>query len=58
MPATMLVSTTEGYRDTRTHMLVSTSAKDVVAHARKGGTTAGFSINFAVHPTKNVSSRS
>lgn len=51
MPATMLVSTTEGFRDARTHVLVSESAKDIVAHTRKGGLTAGFSISFAVHPT-------
>lgn len=54
MPATMLVHTTEGLRDARTRVLVSESAKDVIAHARKGGLTAGFSISFEVHPTKNL----
>jgi len=54
IPAVMLVQTTEGFRDARTHVLFSDSARDIVAFAKKGGTTAGFSITYAVHADGHV----
>jgi len=55
MATAMMIETTEGLRETRTHNLESTNPKEIVAHVRKGGTTGGFSITFAVNPaTKEV----
>lgn len=51
MTAKMLVSTTEGFRAARTHVLVSTDVAAIQAHAKKGGTTMGFSVTYAVNPT-------
>jgi hypothetical protein len=48
--AQMLIQTTEGFREARTHSIQSVSLKDIVAHVRKGGLTAGFSITHAVNP--------
>lgn len=54
--ASMLTETSDrGFVPTRTRFLVSAVAADVVAHAKKGGTTAGFSFTYAVNPsTKSV----
>lgn len=56
MPTTMLYDTSDkGLVPTRTHNLESVNPKEIVAHLRKGGTTAGFSISFAVnHATGEV----
>ncbi len=48
--ATMLIQTTDGYREASTKVLQSTDVKEVVAHAKKGGLTAGFAVLYAVHP--------
>lgn len=50
MPTKMLIETTSGLHETRTHNLVSTDPKEIVAFLKKGGTTGGFSISFAVNP--------
>jgi hypothetical protein len=46
----MKIQTREGFKVVRTHNLVSTNAKEVVAFLKKSGLTGGFSVNFAVNP--------
>lgn len=48
---TMLIQTTEGFRDTRTHNVVTDDVKVATKHLQKNGTTAGFTVQFAVNPT-------
>lgn len=49
MSTTMLIQTTAGMHDARTHNLESSDPKAVVEFLKKGGLTAGFSISFAVN---------
>ena len=45
---TMLVETTSGLRETRTHNLDSLDPKEIVAFLKKSGLTAGFCIAFGL----------
>lgn len=52
--ATMLVETTEGFRDANTKAIESSDAKAILTHLKRGGLTMGFSIFYAVHPTRKI----
>jgi hypothetical protein len=49
--AMMLVQTSEGFRPAVTRSIQSSDLKAIAEHVRKGGTTAGFSLTYAVNPT-------
>lgn len=47
----MLIQTTEGFRDCRTHNIVTDDVKVATKHLQGNCTTAGFTDQFAVNPT-------
>jgi hypothetical protein len=49
--ATMMVSTTEGLRETRTQSITSSDAKAVVEFLKGSLVTMGFSLTYAIDPT-------
>jgi hypothetical protein len=45
----MMIETTSGLKEARTHNLVSESPKEIVAFIKKSGLTAGFCLAVAVN---------